>query len=66
MHGESWFDHEWATNQLAAGQVGWDWLSVQFDDGTRTDALRMRLDERRDRSGFERNMVSRQMAARFT
>ncbi len=32
--GLSWFDHEWATNQLAAGQVGWDWFSVQFDDGT--------------------------------
>ncbi len=31
--GLSWFDHEWASNQLAAHQVGWDWLSLQFDDG---------------------------------
>jgi len=32
--GQTWFDHEWATNQLAPGQVGWDWLSLQFDDGS--------------------------------
>lgn len=34
VEGESWFDHEWATNQLAPGQIGWDWFSVQLDDGT--------------------------------
>jgi predicted secreted hydrolase len=34
VEGESWFDHEWATNQLASGQSGWDWLSVQLDDGS--------------------------------
>ena len=34
VEGESWFDHEWATNQLAPGQSGWDWFSVQLDDGT--------------------------------
>lgn len=32
--GESWFDHEWATNQLAPDQSGWDWFSVQFEDGS--------------------------------
>ena len=26
FRGESWFDHEWATSQLAKGQVGWDWI----------------------------------------
>ncbi len=41
--GESWFDHEWATNQLAAKQVGWDWLSVHLDDGTELMLYRMRL-----------------------
>jgi predicted secreted hydrolase len=34
VRGESWFDHEWATNQLGPDQVGWDWLSLQLDDGT--------------------------------
>lgn len=32
--GTSWFDHEWATNQLAAHQTGWDWFSLQLDDGS--------------------------------
>lgn len=34
VKGESWFDHEWATNQLAPGQVGWDWICAQFSDGS--------------------------------
>ena len=34
VSGLSWFDHEWATNQLAANQVGWDWFSLQLDDGS--------------------------------
>ncbi len=43
LQGESWFDHEWATNQLAPGQVGWDWLSVQLEDGRALMLYRMRL-----------------------
>lgn len=31
--GESWMDHEFGTNQLAPQQVGWDWFSLQLDDG---------------------------------
>src|SRR3954468_1377842 len=41
--GESWFDHEWATNQLAPEQIGWNWVSVQFDDGTELMLYQMRL-----------------------
>jgi predicted secreted hydrolase len=32
--GLTWFDHEWATNQLAPDQTGWDWFSVHFEDGS--------------------------------
>lgn len=32
--GLSWFDHEWASGQLDPGQVGWDWFSLQFEDGS--------------------------------
>ncbi len=42
VSGESWFDHEWATNQLTPEQVGWDWFSVQLDDGTELMLYRMR------------------------
>ncbi len=41
--GESWFDHEWATNQLAPGQAGWNWVSVQFEDQSELMLYQMRL-----------------------
>jgi len=43
IHGESWFDHEWSSSQLGKGEVGWDWLCLQFDDGTELMLYRMRL-----------------------
>lgn len=45
VKGESWFDHEWATNQLTPEQVGWDWFSVQLDDGTELMLYQMRRRE---------------------
>ena len=41
--GDTWFDHEWATNQLTATQAGWNWFSLQFDDGTELMLYQMRL-----------------------
>ncbi len=41
--GQSWFDREWATNQLAADQVGWNWFSLQLSDGTDLMLYQMRL-----------------------
>ena len=43
FRGESWFDHEWATGQLAEGQVGWDWICLQWEDGTELMLYQMRL-----------------------
>jgi predicted secreted hydrolase len=33
VSGLGWFDHEWATNQLAPDQVGWNWFGLHLDDG---------------------------------
>lgn len=41
--GESWFDHEWATNQLTPQQSGWNWFSLQFADGSELMLYQMRL-----------------------
>lgn len=46
--GASWMDHEFGTSFLEKEQRGWDWVSLQLDDGTelmiyqfrRTDAVR--------------------------
>jgi predicted secreted hydrolase len=43
VSGLSWFDHEWASNQLGPEQVGWDWLCVQLADGRELMLYRMRL-----------------------
>lgn len=32
--GLSWFDQEFGSGQLSARQIGWDWFSVNFDDGS--------------------------------
>jgi predicted secreted hydrolase len=40
--GSSWFDHEWATNQLGADQAGWDWFSLQFEDGSELMLFQLR------------------------
>jgi len=34
VEGASWMDHEFFSHQLAANQSGWDWFSMQFQDGS--------------------------------
>jgi len=33
VRGEVWLDREWSTSGLSEEQVGWDWFSLQLDDG---------------------------------
>jgi predicted secreted hydrolase len=42
VEGLSWMDHEFGTSFLEAGQVGWDWFSIQLDDGTDLMLFQMR------------------------
>lgn len=32
--GSSWMDHEFGTSALSGAAVGWDWFSIQLDDGS--------------------------------
>ena len=34
VQGLSWMDHEFFSENMASGMVGWDWLSIQLDDET--------------------------------
>jgi predicted secreted hydrolase len=43
VRGQSWFDHEFGSSQLAKNQVGWDWFSLQFDDGRELMLYQLRL-----------------------
>ncbi len=41
--GSSWLDREWSTSALAGNQLGWDWFSLQFDDGRELMYYQLRL-----------------------
>lgn len=41
--GQSWFDHEFGSGQMATNQVGWDWFSLQLSDGRELMLYRLRL-----------------------
>jgi predicted secreted hydrolase len=40
--GEAWFDHEWSSEYLEAGAVGWDWIGINLADGGALMAFRIR------------------------
>jgi predicted secreted hydrolase len=42
VRGNSWMDHEFGTTFLERTQQGWDWFSLQLDDGTDLMAFRLR------------------------
>ena len=43
--GWSWMDHEFSTNLLQPDQVGWDWVSLQMEDGTEWMLFQLRLQD---------------------
>jgi predicted secreted hydrolase len=40
--GEAWLDHEWSSEYLEPGAVGWDWIGINLDDGGALMAFRIR------------------------
>ena len=40
--GESWMDHEFGTSFLEPSQAGWDWFSLQLDDGSELMVFQLR------------------------
>jgi predicted secreted hydrolase len=42
VEGTSWIDHEFFTGSMAANEAGWDWLSIQLQDGTELMLYRLR------------------------
>lgn len=42
VQGTSWMDHEFGTSFLEQGQFGWDWFSMQLDDGTDVMVFQLR------------------------
>ena len=42
VRGTAWLDHEWSSEYLAAEARGWDWVGINFDDGSALMAFRIR------------------------
>jgi len=48
--GTGWLDREWSTSLLGRTQTGWDWFSLQLDDGR--DLMYFQLRERESEAPF--------------
>jgi predicted secreted hydrolase len=46
VKGTAWLDHEWSSEAMAPGAIGWDWIGINLHDGSSLMAFRMR-----DRTG---------------
>ncbi|WP_275096646.1 lipocalin-like domain-containing protein [Sedimenticola hydrogenitrophicus] len=42
VQGDSWLDREWGTSALSPEQSGWDWFSLQLNDGDNLMFYRLR------------------------
>lgn len=42
IDGLAWLDHEWSSEILDASATGWDWVGLNFDDGSALMAFRIR------------------------
>lgn len=42
VNGRAWLDHEWSSELLPEAAQGWDWIGVNFDDGSALMAFRLR------------------------
>lgn len=43
--GQVWMDHEFSTSVLGEDQAGWDWFSLQLDDGSELMLYQMRRED---------------------
>ena len=42
VKGSAWLDHEWSSEYLARGAVGWDWTGLNLENGGALMAFRLR------------------------
>jgi len=45
VSGHSWMDHEFGTSALSANAVGWDWFSLQLENGVALMFAQVRTDD---------------------
>lgn len=48
VRGSAWLDREWSSQPLSETQDGWDWVSLQFEDGARLMGFTLRASDGSD------------------
>jgi len=51
VSGQGWFDREWSSQFLKAGQQGWDWFALHLDSGDKLMLFQLRETQQAFRSG---------------
>lgn len=46
--GNAWYDHEWTSQYLSPGALGWDWFSIHLDNGAKLMMFNMRHEQAED------------------
>jgi predicted secreted hydrolase len=64
VRGESWMDKEFSSSQLTDDQVGWDWFSLQLDDGREIMLYELRNEDGKVDHG-RGTVVSREAETRY-
>jgi len=64
IRGQSWFDHEFGSNQLSPDQKGWDWFSLHLSDGRDLMIYLLRLKDGSMEVASSGTLVERDGAAR--
>lgn len=60
VQGTSWFDHEWSSEAMAPGLVGWDWFSLQLSDQTELMIYLLRYKDGRLEPASSGSLVTRE------
>jgi len=60
VSGLSWLDREWSTSMLAESQAGWDWFSLQMDDGSELMFYRLRRKDGSDDPASAGSLIDQQ------
>ncbi len=42
VEGDAWLDREWSSQPLSENQLGWDWFSLSFDNGSKLMGFQLR------------------------
>jgi predicted secreted hydrolase len=65
VDGVSWMDHEFGSDELLADMSGWDWFSVQLDDGREIMDYRLRRKDGSVVPESSGSLVARDGAVRY-